>query len=116
VKLGHELQLGNVARAPFKGRFDKLLGFESQSVVPEFVIQGVTQQECDDVYAGIFYGWINQNASLALGFRRGPGRVFVTTLRLADAFGKDEYATQLLDEVIRFVRSETFSPRFELKP
>lgn len=106
----------NVNEAPFKAvAFDKFLGFESQAAVPEFVIQGLNQSEFDDAYAGIFYGWVNHNAALAVGLRRGAGRVFVTTLRLVESYGKDEYASQLLDEIIRFVRSESFSPRLELK-
>jgi Glycosyl hydrolases family 2, sugar binding domain/Glycosyl hydrolases family 2 len=106
----------NVNSAPFKAvAFDKLLGLESLSVIPEYVIQGVPGSDYEDVYAGIFYGWINQNAALALGAQSGRGRLFLTTLRLADGYGKDEYATHLLDEIMRFVRSDSFSPRIQLK-
>ena len=106
----------NVNSAPFKAvAFDKLLGLESLAVIPEFTIQGVPGTDYDDVYAGIFYGWINQNAALALGAQRGRGRMLMTTLRLAEGYGKDEYATHLLDEIIRLVRSEAFSPRIQLK-
>lgn len=104
----------NVNRDPFKAvAFDKLLGFESLEVAPEFIIGGIDGAEYADVYAGIFYGWINQNAALALGAQRGAGRLLITTLRLFDAYGRDEYAKRLLDEMIRFARGEGFAPQLQ---
>lgn len=104
----------NVNSAPFKAvAFDKLLGFESIEVAPEFVIKGIDGAEYTDVYAGIFYGWVNQNAALAVGAQHGAGRLLITTLRLSDAYGSDEYATRLLDEMIRHTRGDGFAPRLQ---
>ena len=105
----------NSNRAPFSVvSFDKLLGFEAEAVMPKFVIEGVKAENYDDVMAGIFLGWINKNAALALGASSGDGRAIVTTLRLADVYGRDEYATLVLDEMIRLVRSADFTPQFSL--
>lgn len=105
----------NVNRAPFNAvAFDKLLGFEAEEVTPKFVIEGVKAENYDDVMSGIFLGWVNKNAALMVGARSGEGRAIVTTFRLADAYGKDEYARRLLDEAIRLVANGEFNPKLTL--
>jgi hypothetical protein len=39
----------------------------------------------------------DKNAALMVGARGGVGRAVITTFRLADAYGKNEYARRLLD-------------------
>jgi hypothetical protein len=97
--------------APFNEvAFTKILGFESAATVPRYVIQGVRSADYDDVLSGIFYGWLNNNAALAVQVRAGRGRVFMTTFRF-DAYGSDPYATRLLDAMIRYVTGPTFAPK-----
>ncbi len=106
----------NVNRAPFGAvAFDKLLGFEAEEVTPKFVIEGVKAEDYDDVMSGIFLGWVNKNAALTVGARSGAGRAVITTFRLADAYGKDEYARRLLDEMIRLVSDEGFEPKLTIE-
>jgi Glycosyl hydrolases family 2, sugar binding domain/Glycosyl hydrolases family 2 len=106
----------NVNRAPFSAvGFDKLLGFEAEEVTPKFVIEGVKAEDYDDVMSGIFLGWVNKNAALTVGARSGAGRAVITTFRLADAYGKDEYARRLLDEMIRLVSDEGFEPKLTIE-
>jgi Glycosyl hydrolases family 2, sugar binding domain/Glycosyl hydrolases family 2 len=106
----------NVNRAPFSAvAFDKLLGFEAEEVTPKFVIEGVKAEDYDDVMSGIFLGWVNKNAALMAGARSGAGRAIITTFRLADAYGKDEYARRLLDEMIRLVSAEGFGPKLTIE-
>jgi len=106
----------NVNRAPFGAvAFDKLLGFEAEEVTPKFVIEGVKAEDYDDVMSGIFLGWVNKNAALTVGARSGAGRAVITTFRLADAYGKDEYARRLLDEMIRLVSAEGFEPKLTIE-
>jgi len=106
----------NVNRAPFGAvAFDKLLGFEAEEITPKFVIEGVKAEDYDDVMSGIFLGWVNRNAALMAGARIGAGRAIITTFRLADAYGKDEYASRLLDEMIRFVSAEGFEPKLAIE-
>ena len=90
--------------------FTKILGFESENVVPRFVIQGIGGANFDDVLSGIFYGWLNNNAALAAQMRVGGGALLLTTFRF-DEYGKDPYATHLLDSMIRYVSSRDFRPR-----
>jgi hypothetical protein len=97
--------------APFNEvAFTKILGFESAAAVPRYVIQGVRGADYDDVTAGIFYGWLNNNAALALGARAGKGKLFLTTFRF-DAYGGDPYSTRLLDAMIRYANSSDFNPK-----
>jgi hypothetical protein len=106
----------NVNRAPFSAvAFDKLLGFEAEEVTPKFVIEGVKAEDYDDVMSGIFLGWVNKNAALMAGARIGAGRAIITTFRLAGAYGKDEYASRLLDEMIRLVSAEGFEPKLTIE-
>ncbi|HEX5082151.1 MAG TPA: hypothetical protein VFY40_08900, partial [Blastocatellia bacterium] len=106
----------NVNRAPFSAvAFDKLLGFEAEQITPKFVIEGVKAENYDDVMSGIFLGWVNKNAALMIGGRSGAGRAIITTFRLAEAYGKDEYARRLLDEMISLVSSEGFEPKLAIE-
>jgi hypothetical protein len=90
--------------------FTKILGFESEHVVPRFVIQGIEGANYDDVLSGIFYGWLNNNAALAAQMRVGQGKLLLTTFRF-DEYGKDPYATHLLDSLIRYASGPSFQPR-----
>jgi hypothetical protein len=106
----------NVNRAPFSAvAFDKLLGFEAEQITPKFVIEGVKAENYDDVMSGIFLGWVNKNAALMVGGRIQGARAIVTTFRLAEAYGKDEYARRLLDEMISLVSSEGFEPKLAIE-
>ena len=87
---------------------------EAQAVTPDYVLLGVPAENFDDVLAGAFYGWINANSALMLQARYGAGRVLLTTFRF-DQYGKDPYATALLDNMIRYVASEQFAPKFRLQ-
>jgi Glycosyl hydrolases family 2, sugar binding domain/Glycosyl hydrolases family 2 len=106
----------NVNRAPFNAiAFDKLLGFEAEEVTPKYVIEGVKAEDYDGVMSGIFLGWVNKNAALMVGGRLGAARAVITTFRLAEAYGKDEYARRLLDEMIRLVSAEGFEPKLTIE-
>ena len=92
--------------------FSRLMGLESASVVPHYIIEGVGAQDYDDVLSGVFYGWLNQNAALAVQMNTGNGKLLVTTFRF-DAYGKDPYATQL-DSIIHYAVSPSFAPRLSV--
>jgi hypothetical protein len=99
---------------PFKSvAFNRVQGFEAEASIPRFIIQGVRGAEYDDVASGIFYGWLNNNAALAMGMRAGAGKIFATTYRF-DAYGRDPYTTHLLDAIIRYTRGPDFAPKTSL--
>ena len=98
--------------SPFSAvAFTKILGFESERVVPRFVIQGIDGANYDDVLSGVFYGWLNNNAALAVQMRVGRGQLLLTTFRFEE-YGADPYATDLLDSLIRYASGSTIQPRF----
>ncbi len=100
--------------APFRDvAFAPILGFESTATVPQYVIQNVRADDYADVMSGIFYGWLNNNAALAMQMRVGEGSAFVTTFRF-DAYGSDPYATRLLDGMIRYAGGNDFAPKLSL--
>ncbi|MDQ6652741.1 MAG: hypothetical protein M3Y84_08340 [Acidobacteriota bacterium] len=92
----------------------KILGFESQHIVPRYVIEGVTPQNYDDVLAGVFYGWLNNNSALVVQLRAGKGAFLATTFRF-DKYGDDPFATRLLDAMIDYVDRPGFSPNTEYR-
>ncbi|MGH9943352.1 MAG: glycoside hydrolase family 2 TIM barrel-domain containing protein, partial [Pyrinomonadaceae bacterium] len=100
--------------APFREvAFGPLLGFEGAAAVPRFVIQGVPPTAyADDVLSGIFYGWLNHNAALAVRMKAGAGKLVATTYRFDD-YGRDPYATRLLDALIRHAAAPDFAPKLE---
>jgi hypothetical protein len=87
----------------------RFLGFEAATTTPRFVIQGVRAGHYKDVLSGIFYGWLNNNAALAVQMRAGRGKLFVTTFRFHE-YGSDPFATRLLDSIIRYVDGQSFAP------
>ena len=104
------------APSPFaRVAFTKILGFESERAVPRFVIEGVRGADYGDVLSGITYGWLNSNEALAVQARAGRGRLLLTTFRFDD-YGRDPYATQLLDSLIAYASGPDMAPRlnFEL--
>lgn len=94
--------------------FTKILGFEAARVVPRHVIEGVGGADYADVYAGIFYGWLNNNRALAVGLRAGDGRALLTTFRFEE-YGRDPYSTRLLDAIIGYAGGQEFAPKLEMK-
>jgi hypothetical protein len=92
----------------------KILGFESQHTVPRYVIQGVAAQNYDDVLAGVFYGWLNNNSALVVQLRAGKGAFLATTFRF-DKYGEDPFATRLLEAMIDYVDRPGFSPKTEYR-
>jgi hypothetical protein len=91
---------------------NKVLGFESARAVPRYVIQGISGEDYSDVMSGIFYGWLNNNAALAVQMQVGKGKLFATTFRFAE-YGSDPWATHLLDAIIRHVSGPNFSPKLK---
>jgi hypothetical protein len=78
--------------------FAPVLGWEAAQVTPRFIIQGVKADDYNRVFSGIFYGWLNNNAALAM--KTADRKATLTTFRFT-AYGKDPYATHLLDNLIR---------------
>jgi hypothetical protein len=104
----------DAAPSPFAPlAFTKIMGFESEHVVPRFVVQGVGGADYDDVLAGVFYGWLNNNAALAVQARAGSGRLVLTTLRF-DEYGRDPYTTQLLDALVAYASGSEIAPKLSL--
>jgi len=101
--------------APFRDvAFTPVLGFESTSTVPHYIIQNIRGEDYRDVLSGIFYGWLNNNAALAVQMRiNGDGKALVTTFRF-DEYGSDPYATYLLDAMIRYADGGDFAPKLSL--
>jgi hypothetical protein len=97
-------------RPPFSHvAFSKILGFESQRVAPEYVIENVCPADYADVLSGITFGWLNRNCALALQMRCGSGKLLLTTYRFAH-YGSDPHATTLLNAMIAYVASPECEP------
>jgi hypothetical protein len=93
--------------------FTPILGFESEHVTPNYVLQGIPPDQFEDVLSGATYGWLNLNSALAVQFRAGRGRLVVTTFRFHH-YGSDPYATQLLNAFLRYLAGSACDPAAEL--
>jgi Glycosyl hydrolases family 2, sugar binding domain/Glycosyl hydrolases family 2 len=74
-----------------------ILGWEAESVTPDFVIEGV--QDSSNVLAGVFYGWLNFNHAYLADLPQESGHLLVTTFRF-QSYGKDPFATLLLNQLL----------------
>jgi hypothetical protein len=63
--------------------------------------------------SGITIGWLNNNGALALQARFTAGTVLITTFHFED-YGRDPYATTLLDALITYAISGECEPSLEL--
>ena len=59
--------------------------------------------------AGNFYGWLNSNHAVVAQFRLGTGKVIVSTFEV-ERYGKDLFATRLVDGLIRYLASDDCAP------
>jgi hypothetical protein len=78
---------------------DSILGWEAASVMPDFVIDGLPEEDFHSVQSGVFYGWLNSNRAYLAELPQGPGRMFVSTFRFG-GYGQDPFATMLLDQML----------------
>ena len=99
---------------PFRGLgFNTLAGFETQMVTPKQVIRGLPPTAFNDVLSGIFYGWIHANVGALLQASVGSGRLLVCTYNLPAQYGKDPYATTLMNQLLEYAARD-FHPKYEL--
>ena len=101
-------------RQPFsRVAFTRILGFESASVAPEYVIEGIGPDMVGDVLSGITFGWLNRNCALAAQMRVGRGKIVITTYRF-DKYASDAYSMDLLDSLILYASSSDLQPQLDL--
>ena len=87
-----------------------ILSFEAASVTPEFLIRGVQAADYDDVLAGTFYGWLNENSAVLYQARFGEGSVLATTFTFA-RYSQDPFATALLDQLVAYAAGSGMQPK-----
>jgi hypothetical protein len=101
-------------RPPFdRLTFSKILGFESEAVVPALMLRDIPPAQFDDVLCGATYGWLQKNSGILLQMASEQGRLLITTFRF-HRYGEDAYATTLFDRLIEYVRSDNCRPQFQL--
>jgi len=98
------------AQNPFSAvPLQDFLGFEAEAALPRLVLKGVAPEQFGAVHSGIFAGWIHQNRALAVETSTGAGRAFVTTFRFNESYGRDAYATHLMDAMIQHTLGGDFT-------
>jgi hypothetical protein len=101
-------------REPFAGiAFNRLLGFESAQVAPDFVVENVAPEHFDDVLSGITLGWLNRNSALTLQVQVRQGKMLISTYK-TESYGSDPFATHLLDCLIRYMGRGACQPRLRI--
>jgi hypothetical protein len=80
-------------------------------LAPRHVLTGYQSSEQDDVFAGLYLGWIHATAATIAGFRHGRGAGVICTFPLAEASRSDPLAASLLDQIVDLARDPAFAPR-----
>jgi Glycosyl hydrolases family 2, sugar binding domain/Glycosyl hydrolases family 2 len=93
-----------------------ITGGEASGATPRRLIAGVPDAAwaAGDVLAGNFYGWLNSSHAVVAQFRLAKGKVIVSTFDI-DRYGKDLFATRVLDGLIRYLASDECAPKTELQ-
>lgn len=98
-----------------KAPVPRTLDFSFENIIPACVIQGVPPQAYEnDVFSGIFVGWVQSNAAIVAQARIGKGKVIFTTLPLISALKNDPMARFLLASLAQYVDSERCDPKLEI--
>jgi hypothetical protein len=92
---------------------DPMVGFEAQAVNIPAVVRGIAANHFRDVLAGMFYGWIHSNVGVLVQAKCGKGTLLICTLSLDTTYGKDPYATELLDALVNYLVSGS-KPNFQI--
>jgi hypothetical protein len=88
-----------------------ITGWEAAGATPRRLLRGVPDAawSSGDVLAGNFYGWLNDSHAVVAQFRLGKGKVVVSTFDI-DRYGKDLFATRVVDGLIRYLASDACAP------
>lgn len=104
----------NPRRPPFRflRGFNPVLGRASFFITPRFLLAPPPRADQQAELAGFFLGWVHASHALAIQAQDGQASLFVTTFRLARAYGRDPMATAMLNAIIRYMRTPAFQPRW----
>jgi Glycosyl hydrolases family 2, sugar binding domain/Glycosyl hydrolases family 2/Glycosyl hydrolases family 2, TIM barrel domain len=101
-------------RPPFdRLTFTKILGFESEAVVPKLMLRDIPAAQFEDVLCGATFGWLQKNSGIVVQMAAEQGRLLITTFRF-HRYGEDAYATTLFDKLVEYVQSDSCKPQFQL--
>lgn len=85
--------------------------FSFRKIIPRRVLVGWNpEKEAEDIWAGIFVGWVRLPATLVGGFRYGKGKVLATTFNLLRS-AEDPVSRVLLGSLLGFAASDRFDPQ-----
>jgi hypothetical protein len=107
----------NPASPAFAGvAMGPITGAEAEGVTPRWLLEGVPEAawRSGDVLAGMFFGWLNQNHAVTAQFSLGMGKVIVTTFDVS-RYGKDPFATNLVNGLLAYLTSEQCQPKTALQ-
>lgn len=90
----------------------KQFDFTFRQIIPRRVLVGWDgERDGDDIWSGLFLGWVRFPATLAGSFRYGQGKVLATTFELFKNAKTDPVSIVLLGDLLRFVGSKNFQPQ-----
>ncbi len=77
-----------------------ILGWEAASVMPEFVIDGLREEDSQACWPASSMAGSTPIVLILRNFSEGPGRMFLTTFRF-QGYGQDPFATMLLHQMLK---------------
>jgi hypothetical protein len=94
----------------------RVTGFEATAATPRTLLAGVSEAAWrqGDVLSGMFFGWINDNHATTVQYRVGKGKVVFTTFDTT-TYGTDPFTTNLVNQLVSYVRGPQCAPATELK-
>jgi hypothetical protein len=69
-----------------------------------------------DVHAGMFIGWLHNNAAYIAQMRVGAGRLLLCSIPVAAGAGEDPFATYLYHSLVRYAAGDSLQPRMSWSP
>jgi hypothetical protein len=83
---------------------DHVVNFAFADLAPEYVIHGFAPRDfAQDVFAGIFVGWLHKPIPTIARRRVGRGMLLITTFRLANYLETNSLAKYLLRELLKIL-------------
>lgn len=86
--------------------------FTYEPITPRRVLAGWdAEKDANDIWAGLFLGWVRFPAALCAGLKHGDGKILATTFDLFKDAPRVPTGLVLLGDLLRFVSSSAFRPQ-----
>ncbi|MCB0732276.1 MAG: hypothetical protein KDC88_14730, partial [Ignavibacteriae bacterium] len=101
---------------PFKEMgLNKIINFEIDKVIPNYIITDIPNENFDDVLSGMFVAWLYLNSGYIVQMSAGDGKLLLVTFDMYKNYDSDPFAATLLNKLSDYINSDLCKPKSQWK-